>query len=96
MQHFAVCTLLMGCQDGAQERDCAVCHRAIRVEAGGGDMQVSIPAHLLSALLLLTAHGIISAPSSSFSLLAEQGALSALGLSCGMEDGVQAFLAMVL
>lgn len=96
MQHFAVCTLLMGCQYSARERDRAVCHHAIGVEGGGGDIQVSIPAHLLSALLLLTAHGIIPPPSSSFSLLAEQGALSVLGLSCGMEDGVQAFLTMVL
>lgn len=72
MQHFAVCTLLVGRQDGAWECHCAVCHRAVGVEAGGGDVQVSVPAHLLSALLLLTAHGVIPDPSSSFSLLAEQ------------------------
>lgn len=71
MQHFAVCTLLMGCQDSARECHCAVCHHAIRVEARCGDMQVSFPAHLFPALLLLAAHGNIpTTPSSSFSALA--------------------------
>jgi len=66
MQHFAVCTLLMGCQDGAWECHRAVCHHAVRVEAGGGDVQVSFPVHLLPALLLLTAHR--NTPNDSFQL----------------------------
>lgn len=53
MQHFVFCTLLMGCQDSAQERHCAVYHYVISVEAGGIDVQVSFPAHLHPALLLL-------------------------------------------
>lgn len=55
MPHFAVCSLLMGCQDSAQECHRAVCHRVIQVEGGSGDMQVFFPAHPLPALLLVAA-----------------------------------------
>ena len=43
----------MGCQDSAQECHCAVYHYVVSVESGGIDVQVSFPAHLRPALLLL-------------------------------------------
>lgn len=99
MQHFAVCTLLMSCQDSARECHRAVCHRAVRVAAGGGDMQVSFPAHLLPALLLTaTSPWLLPAPSLPLQQadLTGKVSLSAPGLSRGMEDGVQPFPAMAL
>lgn len=100
MQHFVVCTLLMGCQGSAQECHCAVYHYVVSVESGGIDVQVSFPAHLRPALLLLK-------PMANSPLLLPfltpcsmkmwlRGALSAPGHYHSLEDGIQPFHVMAI
>lgn len=100
-QHFAVCTLLMGCQGSARECHGAVCHRAVTVEAGDNDVQVSFPAHLS---LLCWSSRSWQPPHDSFWIFSPHaadrhkwGGFRVLEVSpLGLEDGVQPFCATVM